>query len=657
MATRTLLSGGTRYLDNAYDYVGDVAPSDGDSVYRPNGVHLVIRQNTPNLLSIDSEESATADSGGVSVNENIECKVQAGINQRSGGFGNQAPFFKVYQGAILNHTGTGNDYFKLGYHLSDGEFTSYATQANPVTIKHTGASGSFSFQNGDNFFWSTMVLKGSWVNFENIAFTTCRSVEDADHYTWDGDCGQVTFYLTDDKPFRANYFAHKNATSSITLSGNVTDVSLKYLRNSVFRCRPQMDCPSFELRNCKILEFADGTHTDHGTLINCVYPRDSIYSGKYIDDNFGWADGSGNHHFIMIGNATRRLKGNVFEAITPEGFDSGNAIMTIQSYGDEDVTIDIMGNFIATNSTDAQSSGWLLTFEAGHSNGNFRILNNTITGGGVEITNADPLAAGNIIKYANNIIYSSQSNRAHFINLNIAPDDWITEAHHNATFGQIASDKYNRTGNEAVFANTPGTGDITTDPQFVDPTRKLARWAESVLGVTEGNDDDKRAHALLAFGAMCDPSSTYYNVDAVPENYINWYKAGWVPTNSDYLNGDQTEALTYFGAMEPQTGVTASGAAVAPASVVSCAIVKVVHIASGAAVSAEPVSACELTKVVHTASGAAVASLGAVAAALQYLGHFASGAAVAPNPRVRGGEKISGRNQSGNKKLAIWRTP
>jgi hypothetical protein len=92
----------------------------------------------------------------------------------------------------------------------------------------------------------------------------------------------------------------------------------------------------------------------------------------------------------------------------------------------------------------------------------------------------------------------------------------------------------------ATTGSVPGSGDVTGDPRFADPSRNLEKWATRVHGA-----DGTIAGALAVLKA--DPGQR------IPE-MIEWVRGGFAPRNRA-LKGSAHDGGD-IGAVPAATGVT-----------------------------------------------------------------------------------------------------
>jgi hypothetical protein len=124
--------------------------------------------------------------------------------------------------------------------------------------------------------------------------------------------------------------------------------------------------------------------------------------------------------------------------------------------------------------------------------------------------------------------------------------NYITSCDYNLGYGLSA----NYDVDSGAFAASPGTHDLasTVNPRFVDPTRCLPAWAETVLGAS-GTDSELRAAALAALATMNDPTGSGYVSGVTVAGLVSWVRAGFAPRNAALSTaGDDG---SYIGALSP----------------------------------------------------------------------------------------------------------
>ena len=187
-------------------------------------------------------------------------------------------------------------------------------------------------------------------------------------------------------------------------------------------------------------------------------------------------------------------------------------------------------------------------------NSHWTITNNTINVGEVEgIIIGGENVAGTYPLIQDNVVFADAgTSGTSFIHDSAgdAVNGTVTAADHNGCYNITTPYSVHAAG---VFHTTPGTGDISSNPNFVGGTRCLARWSETILGHT-GTDAQLCTSALLTLNDMNYGAGADYHAGVSVEDLLTWVKAGYAPQLAAYNTAGH--AGGYIGAVIPVLPVT-----------------------------------------------------------------------------------------------------
>jgi hypothetical protein len=170
----------------------------------------------------------------------------------------------------------------------------------------------------------------------------------------------------------------------------------------------------------------------------------------------------------------------------------------------------------------------------------------------IAVNEGEASGAGYVADIANCIIWNDGSAAVGDVCHNVMADpadDIVTDAHNNGVNGITTPYR----GPASMYAATPGTGDITGDPDFLDRTRDCAAYAVEFFGAT-GTEAQQQQAFLDALAEKWDSTSEFYQWSI--SDIIEWIKQGFIPQNPDYRTASDTGGI--IGAVDDEIPVVVS---------------------------------------------------------------------------------------------------
>lgn len=285
-----------------------------------------------------------------------------------------------------------------------------------------------------------------------------------------------------------------------------------------------------------------------------IYLSNETYTAPTLQDNYVYADYGNPHEFSISGSGgsgTIQYLRNVFEETAAT--DEGNILQpgTLAMLAEKNLVIGqgVLGtrtssvtgagatfkqNTICVTDDESGEYGRLWLFEStGNYVGDLKLTSNLMyPKSSVTLTSTEYFATNNTATIPITITYGDY---------NSYPSG-LTAAYRQMTV--------TNTGH-----------DVNLDPGFVDDTRNLGKWGQTVHG-TDGSAS-AAITKLLAINGYNSTSKTQSDTPSGATIYgadtslVNWVRAGYVPTNTDLLTAG--EGGIYIGALEPSAGVTGAG--------------------------------------------------------------------------------------------------
>jgi len=170
----------------------------------------------------------------------------------------------------------------------------------------------------------------------------------------------------------------------------------------------------------------------------------------------------------------------------------------------------------------------------------------------LSVGEAHNAAANQVLDCNDNISYAPSSVNAYLVrNINGSPNNDVLSvgnANKNNVYNMAAGAEGG--GYDLPMTGTPGASDLHVDPQFVDRTRNIKKWAAS-LGGTETT-----AFALAELKKKNDP--TGYNAAFTVPALWTWVRDGFAPQNQALLGtayaGGDIGAVAVIPATTPKGG-------------------------------------------------------------------------------------------------------
>ena len=454
-----------------------------------------------------------------------------------GSANNQANSYFVANGTvghpaiIRSNAGGGNGYFSDGGWSRGGK--AKLTYADLTRIGDaTRAQFSFDLNSNstDQFFMDHCVSDGGAYPRQVAGLidgTTFRLL----HSTWRNSA---------DNPLRVG--------SSDTFTGGVRSVTF-----CVFDQRPEFIPPlHFTIDDnvfYRIPDFSSGIWASFAR--NLVRHEDSEVFVSLADctDNYHLYDSDTiNPHFVAPDGtvAGHNFDGLIFE-LGGASSDQGDCILLPQA--DAAAHYPIAHTIVLPGDGDQQSG--TIASALGNANVSFDVDRCTYfsSGGspGISVGETYTGYAGMMTGLTNSICWDSSARTGRFIvNQDTPPgvSDIVAAAncHNNGKWNLEAGSEGG--GYDTPMTGTPGTDDVTGDPQFVDSTRRTTTWDASLGG------PGTRANMLTELMKLND--RTGYNAAYSVTALIEYVRAGFVPTNPDYVTG--ADDGTAIGAVQPPPG-------------------------------------------------------------------------------------------------------
>jgi hypothetical protein len=522
------------------------------------------------------------------------------------------------------------------------------------SVISTATTGTFEIDGNGNL--SVGDLYGTELDLENVILTDVASVGCNNgckirNTVFDADTGLFTISATPaGKDLDIDGFTHYGAGNSFYInavtapdSGKIRSVKRMSIADT-FRTET---ISSVTFENCYVRRTgnSNGSYGSNGIWVNCFVGADANdpvfypleFSGILLNTS-----SSQNVHWI---GTCAKFENTIFESIYDSlPFDEGNGVM-FPSPGF--AVIGYVRKCVMVN-----SDAWLVSL-FGNANITMSFDSNLIFGLGIGLGESyTTLHEGMVSSVRNNIHIPdvTTSKLVDALPSSELVDGCVVVADHNAIVGSV-SDPYDATGNPDIFGTSPGTGDITSDPQFKGGGKKsLEDWA-----VDHGCEEETRVNrftwAFTRLASAYDPSSENYlastEIDDVMLEFADWL----TPTNSDYATAGY--GGTYIGPYEPSSGTVCTIAS--NITVSNTMPVKTGRRmgAIGGAVSVVNTIVTTVGRLLGTIGGSIAASNTMSVKTGRRMG--AIGGTIVINGGFR--RRSSGIRKRGNRRFAIWRTP
>ncbi len=420
-------------------------------------------------------------------------------------------------------------------------------------------------------------IQATHVNFSNLGSSSQPSVgtldpqnNSANRIYFDDcnfdNCGEVRLYTTVDGDylrFQRTTFTNSLATNNIycSFAGNLA-TGERLIDNCVFDAVLRLVPPTdLTITNCIIYE--DPVYNSAGTWAlfsgNLLRKSGSSTSNVYGDmtDCFllqAWA-GSNSHGWAMRGEWPVTFDGLAIQALG-----TGNAADMIQPINPSAARTYTIKNCILLPSVDDEWVGSFLSATSCGANSTLVIEHNTyVTGGsgtaetGVKVGEGYAGHAGMIGSLKSNIAFYKTPNNGYKLQRMatstvqdiVAAADADYNCGHNLATGELKGYNAATTPPTLWSSGTGGANDIDVNPGFVDATRNLATWDDSLGGT------GTTANAVAELLKLNDSD---WNSNYSVANLLAYVRGGFAPTNSA-LDGTAHDGGD-IGAVAYQAGST-----------------------------------------------------------------------------------------------------
>jgi hypothetical protein len=368
------------------------------------------------------------------------------------------------------------------------------------------------------------------------ASPTASSTLSLSHVTFDGGGRLETYYgIGEDANFALQNVTFRNTLDDVSValaSGYALSTGTRAIVESVFDKAVQM-YPGRGLTLAEnvfggAFEVTEGEWAafDHNLVVLDGYSRNlpgDTSNNYWLVKNHDY-----NPNFVQIGTYAQNvtIDGEIFEA--DGDAEEGDCVYIGEAPSAVNLTIK---NCLVLPSTEGESSGSLFS-AFGNSNVTLNVEHNTYMAGtqGAVVGFSYAGHAGMLSSFKSNLAWDNTARG--FKLFDIGSDDTVTglvtaaNADYNGGYNLLTGS--NLKGYDALefSSGSPGAHDVTGDPDFVDPTRNISSWDDSLGG--EGSSDN----AIAELSKRNDPSG--YNEDYNIEDLISYVRGGFVPQNSAY---------------------------------------------------------------------------------------------------------------------------
>lgn len=550
--TYTSTAGGN-YSGAIWDIVG--TPGLGDTVIVSDTHDIVVDVDTvvggsPATLG---QAITCIDSGSLTIGTGISLTSYGGILIDESPFtGNAGSTLELVAGAGVLY-----ELESITYGAEDADFVFNGTSENRCTVTASGAGDVrlttyMSGNNGTDIAASIATYtdfsglgnatnkaiytrRGS-LSFTNCTFDGCRSIGNTTTY----------FYPESNIVFNDCNFANKADTYDLYLHNQSVAVvtGTRNIANCAFAGGPQLfynwgDC---NIDGCYVEAWSHSAQAREEDYLNRWQDNfintnsDFLTKSPTVKDNVRRFPTQDNGHgFVMQDEDIPAITfdGNIFEHGTNWVTDECDCILNSESMTAA-TTILVQNNIVLPNASD-RATGVLFTDNCLYSNVTWTVDKNTFfsdNNGGGQVAAHGTGSAGRIASFRSNLGWSESGPSAATLLFEtgdaVPANNYITVADYNA-YNYITT-AYDVTA--AGITGTAGANDTTSiDPQFVDSTRDLASWSETILGNT-GTGAQLQTAAINALKAMNNPSSGDYDALATVSGLVTWIKVGLAPQNS-----------------------------------------------------------------------------------------------------------------------------
>lgn len=538
---------------------GGIVPLPGDTVYRQHGhvltfdVSIFLGDATAaDDYAVAGPNDGDPDNGGCVVNSGVVLSLNGGI-----WCGNSPSYVTVNAGGTIRQTGDYAQEIHFGGWEQPTTLISNGTSGSWATIENTG-SGSLSIY-GE---WGGGKWEGSYLHLNNIAQSTYSGNVGITNWVWDSNCGNVNCqdrsYTTSIEVEHCSFLNPSaeiwfRADDAVTLTKTFTNLVTYSQFNYTY-------LPEVTFEDCAFLGPLTGGSSTRKRFTRCViYTETDTYPvGQYTDqfiNCYFYNLGDNNPHFVTPGTLEADLlyDGCIAENLGgPWTTDFGDVFHGMYNWTSPH-TWTTRYCIVLPNAAGGWSGCIIPLQPPNHTNVTV-VCHNNIFGRGATAGENSDLHFGMVKDFCNNIIVPSTDSPMKLIwPIGSVVNGAVENADHNGGLG--ISDAYDYSTRPLVYQTAPGVNDLTSDPNFVDPSRDLASWAVTVLGSSGATEPDRWDDAFAALAAMNDPTSSDYDVNATPIGLVNWIKEGFVAQSSAYATGGIGGAYpTWIGAVEPTLG-------------------------------------------------------------------------------------------------------
>jgi hypothetical protein len=448
----------------------------------------------------------------------------------------------------LTTTGSGTGFFRIRMSANPG------TGGAGYDINYTDCSelGSATRQ-------AFHTRRGSLV-FDNCTFDSCYTIGNETTYFYPEANVEITYCNFVSAQATYDLYLYNNTVAAV--SGN------RNIANCAFDGGIQLfyNWGDLNIDSSYVEAWSHTSQASASDYVNrwyyCFINSDPDFPSKSgtIQNCFRYIPTQDNPHPFVLGSeslTTIAFTGNVFEHGSDWVTNEGDGILNINNMAAL-AAITVQNNIVLPNAGD-RASCTLMTDNCTYSNVQWTVNKNTCFSddrGGCQVATHGTGSAGRITSIRSNLMWCDPTPTDASIVWEtgdaVPVADYISVADYNGY--NYINTAYDITA--GAISGTPGANDVTsTDPQFADSSRDLAKWSSSVLGNT-GTDAQLRTDAINALKAMNNTSDPNYNADATIENLVNWVKDGFKVQNSAYETSGHDGGV--IGAMPYEAAVSAT---------------------------------------------------------------------------------------------------
>lgn len=275
---------------------------------------------------------------------------------------------------------------------------------------------------------------------------------------------------------------------------------------------------------------------------NFVRVQDSINIAGSVKDCFILHDNiwDNNPHFMSAGNWGGRnyvVDGVIFEATsTTNAQDGAEGDCIMMGTSGSAVTVEVKNCIVLPGGSSPQTMSGTLVSALGNANITINVHHNTCYVGNQGILAVGETYAGHtgmVTGFDHNIAWDDAVPRGYKMydvgtNDNISNIVLSANANYNCGHNVMAGSNLKGYNNLEFSSGSPGANDVDVNPQFIDATRDLAKWDQSLGG------PGTVAHALVELQKKNDATgyNSAFNITAL----LTYIRGGFVPQNQALKN-------------------------------------------------------------------------------------------------------------------------